>query len=272
MQHMTPEAPAAPRRARASKYDEAIEITRLTVYRRGQLYRALVVVVSLATATTIGIAVVSMTWQVLSGLLFIPMFCSGFLLLDNTLVVRWRRRLLTLWSDGTLEFGAFGGVIAAMRTLPTQTVGTMLASLPASMVVEAARPHVVRLAVVRTLVAIDSIEIVRNVAVAACLTVATGAGALSIITGSLAPMLACVVVPFVLTASRGLTSRRLRTALPDEILRRSSRCEQAAFASVVAHLNWRTVPARQRDRFVRDHSTHIDDTTLSGNRASTRSG
>jgi hypothetical protein len=232
-------------------YEEALQITQATIQRRGRAYRTLVVTVVLVSAMSMGGAAVLLSWKMLAGLLAVPASCGAFLTVDNWLVSEWRRRIVTLWADDSLELKSFEEAVRSMRTLPTHTVSTMLASLPAPAAVEHVQPHGVRHALALTLRAIDVADTCQTVAISASVMLVTGAGIWAIVAHSWLPITTCVTLPAMFAANRVVGALELRRARLDGAEQLMSRVDLRAFTSAAVQIDWRTVPARQRDRFLK---------------------
>ena len=229
-------------------YDEALAITRAAIDCRGRRYRTLIVAVVLVAVLSTAGAVVFGSWPTLSGLLLLPPLCAIFLSLDAWIVIAWRRRIVELWADGVLDVRAFAQAVGGLRTLPTQTVATMVASLP-TLEGEDLRRAGVRRSLAQTLRAIEAREGYATTAVAAAAVVVAATLVAAIFARLWAPLVGLLFAPMIAFVARTFAARELiRAASRTEQLRESD-FDLEAFRAAAARLDWRQVPQRERDRF-----------------------
>jgi hypothetical protein len=135
----------------------AIRATVSTVDARGRAYRWAVVAMAFAVCAPLLWALVSLSWRPLPFAALVVPVVGSFLVVDNQLVVRWQRRILTAWASGDFPLSAFRQTLQAIRHLPASTVAGMVERLPTSdapdycdRLPEAARGSVVGLCLART--------------------------------------------------------------------------------------------------------------------------
>jgi len=115
-----------------SAYRTAIDETARVIQCRGRNYRnQVVVVVTIAVAVAAGAAVSRSAPLLATSAVLVPV-CGVFFHGDSRLLNAWRRRLLTPWSAGQLDFAAFCQAIRANPALPKPTTEAMLATLPSA--------------------------------------------------------------------------------------------------------------------------------------------
>jgi len=110
----------------------AIRATVATVDARGRAYRWAVVAIALALCAPLLWALVSRSCRPLPFAALIVPIVGSFLVIDDELVVRWQRRLLTAWASGDFPLSALRQTLQAMRHLPASTIAGMLERLPTS--------------------------------------------------------------------------------------------------------------------------------------------
>jgi hypothetical protein len=235
----------------SQQYRAAIALTAETVHRRSRAYRALIIAVVILVAVAIVGALVtrSLRWTVAMLALF-PM-SAFFFMVDGLLVELWRRRVLQLWVDEAVDLPSFRTAMSAASALPTRTVRAMLDTLP---VVEIQTRTEAATASKRLLASMvraqNAFETYDSIATAGMLALSMTAVIGAAATGSWSPMLIIVAAPLLLIASRALARRALRMSRPTPSQLREAELNPGAFRSLAERLNWRGVPAKERDRFL----------------------
>jgi len=115
-----------------SAYQTAINLTTLTIDRRANNYRNLVVAVVLVSLGSIGWAIFAPSLSALSGFFLLLPVCGLYLFIDGKLLNDWRSRLLEGWVRGEIDFQAFCQAVDAIPTLPKSTLQGMIATLPSA--------------------------------------------------------------------------------------------------------------------------------------------
>jgi hypothetical protein len=236
----------------ARPYDAALEATRATIYRRSRRYRTLVILVALLPPVSIIAAITLRSWLPLVGALLPLPLCTAYLSLDLRLVARWRRRVVGLWADGALDIDAFRQAARAMRTFPTQTVASMLDSLPS----EAAVPDdrlmslAIRRLLAQTLHAIDERAAREMTAVAVAATLSVAGVAAAIGTASWLPALSVILAPMLVSFSRRSAMFVLRRSIPTTMRLIEAGIDPAVFATEAARLDWRRTSGGERDQLI----------------------
>jgi hypothetical protein len=113
-----------------STYRLTIDETSETIELRARYYRDLVIGVVILGVASTSTALVFRAWSPLSGFLLLIPVCGLFFCRDARLLASWRSRLLERWASGQIEFWALREAFRPVTTLPKQTLGAMLGSLP----------------------------------------------------------------------------------------------------------------------------------------------
>jgi len=115
-----------------STYRIAIDLTTETIDKRAKYLRNLIIGVVLVSLVAFGWALVSRMLFPLSFLLLLFPLCGLFYFLDAKLLAEWRCGLFSSWTTGEIDFGALNAAVRAVPTLPKDTLGSMLDTLPSA--------------------------------------------------------------------------------------------------------------------------------------------
>jgi hypothetical protein len=234
---------------RSLSYREALDLTVRTIDLRARSYLVLIItVVTIATASTIG-AIIEWSWRPLICLITLVLLCAFFVSFDAWTVARWRRQILEPWAAENLDLETFQQMLSAVRTLPTETVSSMLQPfrVPLS---PPARPHdgILRQSVAQVIRGLDTWRASTSTAVAVALVPAAVSAIAATAMHSWAPLVAAALAPPVLWAGHLLAIWRLRSAIPSVTELAVREVSITEFTTAAAHLDWRRVPQRERDR------------------------
>ena len=113
-----------------STYHTAIDQTTTTLDQRAKHFRNLIVAVTFVGLGSILWAGLTWSWLPLSGTFLLMPFCGLYLFYDERLLNKWRQALLSAWDRGEIDLSAFHDAMISISTLPTNSIQSMLATLP----------------------------------------------------------------------------------------------------------------------------------------------
>ena len=113
-----------------SAYRVAIDQTTGAIDRRAQYFRNLIAAVALVSLSSVFWAVGTGTFSPLVALLLLFPACTLFFLFDAILMNDWRSKLVESWTKKQLDFEGLRLAVAAIPSLPKNTLQGMLATLP----------------------------------------------------------------------------------------------------------------------------------------------
>ena len=113
-----------------SAYRLAIEQTTRAIDERARYYRNLIVVVVVVILGSMIWTAFLWNWIPLLGFLVLFPICGMYFFLDGRLLQSWRSQLLEPWCQRELDLLAFRPAIEAVPGLPSDSLCSMLATLP----------------------------------------------------------------------------------------------------------------------------------------------
>jgi hypothetical protein len=232
---------------------EAVDLTTRTIDCRAFHYRNLVILLVLVVVVSGVWAAVRWSGLPLLGLLLLAPLCAAFILLDTTLVNRWRRRVLGWWVEGCLPLDNFANAVASLRMLPPGTVRAMVGTLPTRDRVPAAAkaPPVLRRALADTLKAIHRGESARTAIAGLAYSVGAASLALAALLGDWLPLAGVALVLPVIGLGWGLAAVRWRSwRRAIRTLRKEQGLDLPGFTEAADQLDWGSIPDRKKRRLL----------------------
>lgn len=109
---------------------QAIDATLRTIERRTQLYRNLIITVSIVSLGSLISAGIMRNTMLLFGLFLNLLLCGWYLMRDSRQVRYWQQRILQLCQRDDFEIATWGKRLLGFRHVPPQSLKAMLATLP----------------------------------------------------------------------------------------------------------------------------------------------
>lgn len=236
-------------RSTSPRYAESIEATTHTIHRLTVAYRNLVITV---VVTVVASGMAAAIWRspaFLLGILLLAPLCATFLALDSWLISSWRRRILELWAEGSLDLDAFRHTVTGIRALPITTLGAMLEPLPFRFGHPVAGPS--RRLLTPVLHAIDLYNAYLATAVAVALASVTAGIVAAAIVRSWAPLLGALLITALAFATcRGMAMRKLRRSAPPHAAAQDAGIDPQTLAATVATFRWGRIPVAERNKLL----------------------
>lgn len=113
-----------------------VNTTLHTLEVRGRLFQYLILTFVLVGGGSLLLALVLRQWLLLTGVVVLIPATGIYLILDGRQVLKWRRAILLLGVSHTADYSKFRETIVKFNHLPTQSLRTMLATLPEALALE----------------------------------------------------------------------------------------------------------------------------------------
>lgn len=237
-----------------SSYRIAIDHTTQTIGRRTKYYRNLIIVVTVVGLGSIIWAGITWSWPPLAGiLLFVPL-CGFYFFIDEKLLIRWQQELFSHWEKGELDFRALYEAIISVKTLPKNTIESMLETLPADkeLVEEQGVSPSTRQAIASVVTAIHSCRSDSIALKTAGYSIAGGALIAAVLFWIWEPVLGLFLVFLIFFLQRWIRAQRLKSAKEIVInTRQESDFNLEKFLEIVNQANWSPLSSAEREEFLK---------------------
>lgn len=234
-----------------SAYRWAIDETARLIERRASSYRNLVVAVVTLGAASIAAALWARNWWPWPCVLLVVPVCGFFYHHDARLVSRWRSELLARWTTGEMDLSALVDALRASPTLPKDTLGAMLGTLPVAGSArgehDVSRSSRSAVAAVVTAIHAAQTDVIALRTAASALTAVAGIAA--VVLGTWYPLSFAAVACLPLALAARVKRLRLGGAIAAvRIAQAAADFRQVEVEGLLSTLEWRPVSSAERTR------------------------